>query len=323
MQSPTTTIVNSITQNSIIYLSIGSGMNNYGWPDEIKQFTITPQNNQQYPFFLDIYGNKNKTIILIDELLENPLKIQEYYARNMLPLKQNIMIEEKNKIFFRHHMNNNTNVFALNDMIEYTESDKYFSLVLHLIEMSLSMNCKLILQDFTGRDTSNYFRKFLNIFGNDMMENVTFDIFESDGECFANFNPDNIIIDSNGNFHQNKFKKLTNIDKNIDKYIHERIKLISNEVSYHYLKLMVDCTYEIKYVNQFYYMFNIYNIEFDENNMNPQYILDKYKELIFNVVKDIVTVRHMEHAFAEHIMQQLVPDNRIQFINTLSILNAN
>ena len=81
----------------LIYFSVGSAL---GHRVEIK-----PNQNQQYPFpILDKYKGLKKVIILMDENLEYPLKIESDI---------NLSLIDKDKLF-RILTNEDTLVFAIN-----------------------------------------------------------------------------------------------------------------------------------------------------------------------------------------------------------------
>ena len=125
----------------LIYFSVGSAL---GHRAEIK-----PNQNQQYPFpILDKYKGHKKVIILMDENLESPLKIEADI---------NLSLIDKDKIF-RILTNEDTLVFAINHHYYFDESphqDNYtfqhhFGFLMNLVTFALSNKSKLIIQNFAG-----------------------------------------------------------------------------------------------------------------------------------------------------------------------------
>ena len=86
-------------QFNLIYMAVGCSMKDYN--------IITLKNNQQYPSFLNKY--KKKVIILIDPLLEYPLKLETFFRNNNNYLVQiNTQFND-----LRYYENSDNLIFAL------------------------------------------------------------------------------------------------------------------------------------------------------------------------------------------------------------------
>ena len=208
-----TMLLNILNQPvSALYCGIGSSMANYMWQENANmelvntgyKRIITDTNNQQDPIFLRKFIGR-KTIILIDPELEDNLKF-------ILPLT--LVTELSN---FRIYTNQQYNVITIKEYIEYmnSESDNYtadFNFIATIIQSCLQTNTKMILQDLTGRDTTETYYKYINMFGKDnMLNNILFDVTCGNGDCLPEFNETMGSIDMNNSFIQEKFRSLTTI----------------------------------------------------------------------------------------------------------------
>lgn len=301
---------------SVLYCAIGSSMANYMWQENANmelvdtgyKRIITDTNNQQNPIFLRKFFGK-KTIFLIDPEQENDIKF-------ILPLT--LATDLPN---FRIYTNEQYNVITIKEYIEYMnpESNNYtadFNFIGMIIQNCLQTNTKMILQDFTGRDTTETYYKYINMFGKEnMINNILFDVTCGNGDCLPEFNETMASIDVNNNFIQEKFRTLTTIcmmgSPLFNSILKQRMYIILNEISWVYLQKHKDPNSDLTFPNKVYYLFDIYNI----NNNN---ITEAVGMLLHNMIYDIVQARGCDKDIADHLVSIIT--NRSQFINTLSIL---
>jgi len=201
----------------LIYFSIGCALGNYD--------KINPNENQQYPYpIFNKYEEKKKIIILMDQHLEKPLKIES-------DIKLQLVNDDDD---FRILNNNDTIVFAINSNY-YFESDSHLDcgFLINLIIFTLSNKNKLIIQNFSGYCINNSCIRMFDYFPKDeLISNVIFDVSNSDGTCRVDFNDYPIRYDEKDNFIQIKFYKLTVI-KNIDsKYFSKMITKRIDNINY-------------------------------------------------------------------------------------------
>ena len=312
-----TMIHNILNQpSSVVYCAIGAAMENYMWQENANmelvntgyKRIITDTNNQQDPIFLRKFFGR-KTIILIDPLQEDDLKFR-------LPLT--LVTNLPN---FRIYTNEQYNVITIKEYIEYMniESEYHiadFNFIAMIIQSCLQSNTKMILQDFTGRDTTETYYKYINIFGKeDMLDNILFDVTCGNGDCLPELNETMASIDMNNNFIQEKLRTLTTTSMMgsvlFNTVLKQRLNIILNELSWVYLQKRKDPNSELTFPNKIYYLFDIYNI----NNNN---IIEAVGLLINSMIYDIVQARGCEQDIADHLVS--IIENRSQFINTLSIL---
>jgi hypothetical protein len=180
-------------------MAIGSSMKYYVSDPSLlsnqKGYTrlLTRQNNQQYPIFLGkMRQSKGCAIILFDHYLEDDLKIP-------LPLYQTqIVIDQStNQSIFRKLEYEQTTVFAFHENYDY--NDIHF--MTRLVEKCLSINSKLIVQDFTGRDLAPLYDTLLDIFGKEeMLPNILFDVTAGNGDCLIEFVDEDCSLYPDGSF---------------------------------------------------------------------------------------------------------------------------
>lgn len=304
-------IFSAITNNtSVVYFGVGTSMKYYIKEEpnmEMKTdgytLTINSMNDQQDPFFLNKFSG-NKVVILIDPLLEDTLKIQEKYNLNIIHTSEN----------FRHLEGNNYTVFALNMMIEY-DNDDDFHFICSIISESLSVNTKVILQDFTGGSSANVYSKLIPIFGKDnLFPNVLFDVTCGDGDCLVMFNDTDCHIVDN-QFIQNKFIPLQMIKSMnspfYNKLLKERSNIILNEISWKYIKLMESPESDFKFSHTIDYLFSVYNLPTNHNIHN-------IGELLNYMIRDIVLAQDCDIIIAEYIFANI--KDRNNFISSFSII---
>lgn len=250
----------------IIYMAVGCSMINYQ--------TITTQNNQQNPLFMEKF--KRKFYIFFDPLLETPLKIESQI---------NFTNVESSKEF-RIFSNNEYFIIAINTLYNYNENDIF---IITLISYILDFNKKMILQDYTGNDISKIYLKLFNVFPKDILiKKVIFDITQHDGGCFVDFNNFPIFYDINDDFIQPRFMTLINIKKDniyYNKIAIDRMNLISYNLS-RYIKILnkfiENTEYEEKIIKEIIYKLSIiYPIK-------VEITLDNIKKIIVIILSDII-----------------------------------
>jgi hypothetical protein len=90
----------------IIYMAIGCSMEYYN--------EVTTNNNQQYPIFLDNFNKK--VILLIDPLLETPLKIETFLQNKNQTLNQ----ITSNYDNLRYYYSDNITILGINELFIYS-----------------------------------------------------------------------------------------------------------------------------------------------------------------------------------------------------------
>lgn len=317
-------IHNYIKDVKMVYFAIGCGMEQYHFKENM-QFEVTEKNNQQYPCFLNKFSGK-KLIVLIDSNIEQNLIIKEYFNRIEQPLKEitnnnsniriltnefNIVIAVKDNFYFE------TNNYMTKDGINNIENNMYnFN---NMLSYCLENQIKMIVQDFTGRDLTSIYMKFLEIYDNNLLLcNVIFDVTQHDGGCYIDLKPSYAKTDKNGNFIQAKYLPLIeNINTEFYKtLLEQRINILNYPLVGYYQKLLTIENYseftENQYFDNYKLFFMIYNIQFDPN--------DKIKslfKLIISMVTDIVKSKQGTMNEVESIIQSI--GNCREFYNKLKI----
>lgn len=192
-------IINEITifKPDIIYLAVGCAMGNYS--------IINPNNNQQYPLFLEPFTNKKKLIILIDPQLETPLKLES----------QINLIETESVNYFRVLQTDNLIVFAIKKLFYFYHYDKNTLDKIFLnkiISYSIENKIKTFVQDYTGIYIKHAYLEYLED-NSDIKKYVIFDVTQDHSGCFVDFSKVVIYYDSEDNFIQPYFLTLVEIKK--------------------------------------------------------------------------------------------------------------
>lgn len=211
----------SFYEPSLIYFSVGSALGHHN--------KIKPNENQQYPFpILHKYKGQKKVIILMDENLETPLKMESDINLTLIDKDKNVRILT----------NDDTLVFAINhhyyfDEFLHQDNSKFeyhFGFLMSLVTFTLSNKSKLIIQNFAGPCIQNSCIKMFNYFPRqELLANVMFDISNSDGNCGFDFDKFPVKYDDKGNFVQTKFEKLSVLKKyNPEHFSSTLIKRIDN-----------------------------------------------------------------------------------------------
>lgn len=318
---------------ALVYLGIGTAMGSY------KQ--VTPKNNQQLPCFLNKFEG-NKLIGLIDPDLEYPLKIEEHFYQEMNDplIMVNSSMNEHGKFYFRELRNrsNTVVVIAINDSIHF-EHNTYFddeesrhynqrvdvtiSNIINLIGICLGKQTKtkLIMQNYTGAQTVNFYNSLLSIFDRDeMLANVIFDVTGRDPGCFWDITEEYPILDDSGDFYQPTFKSLMKIrnDPLFRQILIHRIDGLVYPLTSNYVIFSKDPSFELAGIDKIMNLFMIYSIEFNDTNKNRDYLLAKLLELIQTMLNDIVRSLECDPSYIDHFIQLMF--NRNEFINSLAVL---
>jgi len=318
-------IYNTITDSSInlVCMFIGCSMEYYN--------ELTEENNQQYPCFLNKF-NGRKLIILIDPYLELNLKIEQYFIQKGNPLFLINKVYVEDKPIIRVFKNNQVIVYALNESINYIKApwfpdqedpDIYKINTIINICVNKSDKTKLILQDFSGNDTTYFYGELLKTFNrNDILNNINMDVTQDEGGCFIKLNSDMVKLDRDGNFIQEKFINLSEIknSENFNKIFKFRIDILLYPIAFYYSKLIESPDHELDIRNLYkiYIIALIYNIDFDISLKNPSYIVSKLLCLIDIMLKDIIFSKDLEDDFYDYIIN--IIHHRQQLYETLKIL---
>jgi hypothetical protein len=211
-------------QPQLIYFSVGSALGHW---DKIK-----PNENQQYPFpILGKYKEKKKVIILMDQQLESPLKMESDIKLHLVDHDDNfrILTNEDTIVFaINHHY-----YFEENPYLEKYEFERHFAFLMDLISFTLSNNNKLIIQNFAGQCIQNSCVNMFNYFPkNKLIANVIFDVSNSDGNCGFDFDNFPIRYDEKDNFIQIKFHNLSLIKKFDPKYFSQIVVKRIDSINY-------------------------------------------------------------------------------------------
>lgn len=317
----------SLPSTTLCYIGVGSAMGSYE--------TITEQNNQQYPCFLNKFSGQH-LVILIDPLIENDLKLISYFEQQLDPvvLTNQNNIENTSTPLVREFTNKKGMFVIINDYF-YTNINHHMSIeqvekahqnmavIYQLINITLEklQPSKIIYQDYTGNDTTNFYTSLFDIFNQDILiKNVCFDITQSNGGCFIEFNPDIIQFDTQQNFIQEKYEQLIKFPNSPKYYniIKTRIDIVSYPLVWNYIKLKESKDFEQIGLDKIKLLAIIYQVEFDITSKDYEYIMFKYNQLIEIVIRDIIRSRDIDDSFADFLLANL--ENRTEFINLMSVL---
>lgn len=310
-----------INQVNHIYFAVGCAMPQYQFSDDAKsdyRFNITEKNNQQYPCFMNKFVGK-KMIVLIDTDLEftcknnnvdtdRELVIEQYFARINQPLQRIVHNE-----ILRVLGNNEVIVFAHKSKFYY-EEDPYmpkhnvekfrevFAKFIHLIEHCIEYNKKIIVQDYTGRDLTHIYLRFLDTYGNTILNNIIFDVTQEYGGCYIELKPSHVNMDKNGNFIQEKYSKLVdfvNSERYKDIY-KSRLSIVNYPLSWSIFKLNEDENYsEINFEN-YILLFTIYDCIYDDKYKKESLII-----LVKAMLEDIIKSRGGDLSRIDEIMSKI------------------
>jgi hypothetical protein len=296
------------TSIKLVCLFIGCSMDYYT--------ELTEENNQQYPCFLNKINGK-KLIILIDPYLESPLKIENYFIGKNNPLICINTIFNKDKISIRIFNNNETTVYALNESINYikykwidNKCQPDTHKIYNIIELCLNRKIKFILQDFSGNDTTYFYTKLLKKYNrNDLLHYINLDVTQNEGGCRFLLNYDLIKIDENENFIQEKFLELSKI-KNSNLYnicLNLRIDMFIYPIAYYYSQIIQGIELELDNLQLYKIGFIsiIYNIDFDEESRDLNYMVIQFQKLIEKILIDIINSKEIDISLYDYIMTNI------------------
>ena len=296
-------IINEITifKPDIIYLAVGCAMGHYS--------IINPNNNQQYPLFLEPFTNKKKLFILIDPHLETPLKLES----------QINLIETESVNYFRVLQTDNLIVFAIKKLFYFYHYDKNTLDKIFLnkiISYSIENKIKTFVQDYTGIYIKHAYLEYLED-NSDIKKYVIFDVTQDYSGCFVDFSKVVIYYDSEDNFIQPYFltlveiKKLSfdtfkiHLNKRIDWVnfrIFRQIRMINKEIKED-IKDTIDVENILKNLK------NIYD------NITLEITINNLENTINIVVSDIITALKLDETLLTNI--------KTNMINELSKLKIN
>lgn len=296
-------IINEITifKPDIIYLAVGCAMGHYS--------IINPNNNQQYPLFLEPFTNKKKLFILIDPHLETPLKLES----------QINLIETDSVNYFRVLQTDNLIVFAIKKLFYFYHYDKNTLDKIFLnkiISYSIENKIKTFVQDYTGIYIKHAYLEYLED-NSDIKKYVIFDVTQDYSGCFVDFSKVVIYYDSEDNFIQPYFltlveiKKLSfdtfkiHLNKRIDWVnfrIFRQIRMINKEIKED-IKDTIDVENILKNLK------NIYD------NITLEITINNLENTINIVVSDIITALKLDETLLTNI--------KTNMINELSKLKIN
>lgn len=327
----------SIPSISVLYIGIGSGLGTY------KHEQISEQNNQQYPCFLEHFP-EHQVILLIDPNLEYPLKLEKIMEDSGSKLIQESEIKQMSenndeKIIFRYLKNDKMSVFAINDDFSYEEQEymnpdqkiqtnENLTNLICMIESSLGKikPNKVIMQDYTGRDTAKIYSSLFNIIDSDlMMKHVIFDVTQLESGCFINIQRNMISYDSENNFIQERLLPLTKITKSplFNQTLKRRVQKLIYPVSWAVSQIetngkIPEPNYGNNYEVDFKILSQVYDLEYNEFNFNLDYKKNKLEHLVQLMLQDILEARECQKSEIEHARNIL--KNRSDFINFVAVL---
>ena len=287
-------IINEITifKPDIIYLAVGCAMGNYS--------IINPNNNQQYPLFLEPFTNKKKLFILIDPHLETPLKLES----------QINLIETDSVNYFRVLQTDNLIVFAIKKLFYFYHYDKNTLDKIFLnkiISYSIENKIKTFVQDYTGIYIKHAYLEYLED-NSDIKKYVIFDVTQDYSGCFVDFSKVVIYYDSEDNFIQPYFltlveiKKLSfdtfkiHLNKRIDWVnfrIFRQIRMINKEIKED-IKDTIDVENILKNLK------NIYD------NITLEITINNLENTINIVVSDIITALKLDETLLTNIKTNMI-----------------
>ena len=287
-------IINEITifKPDIIYLAVGCAMGNYS--------IINPNNNQQYPLFLEPFTNKKKLIILIDPQLETPLKLES----------QINLIETDSVNYFRVLQTDNLIVFAIKKLFYFYHYDKNTLDKIFLnkiISYSIENKIKTFVQDYTGIYIKHAYLEYLED-NSDIKKYVIFDVTQDYSGCFVDFSKVVIYYDSEDNFIQPYFltlveiKKLSfdtfkiHLNKRIDWVnfrIFRQIRMINKEIKED-IKDTIDVENILKNLK------NIYD------NITLEITINNLENTINIVVSDIIIALELDETLLTNIKTNMI-----------------
>ncbi len=313
----------------IVYVAVGCCMDRYT--------EITSENNQQYPCFLNRFPQK-QVIILIDPNIEDDLRIVHYWESQGSPLNQIYYDNNIPSELFRHYENHAVTVFAIKASLNYeiypiltsSEKQKTFddiAIIYNMISLCLSkvVPTKFILQDYTGRDTTNFYIDTMNIFGrNEVMKNVIFDVTQDDGGCFISIQESMIEVDSAGDFVHEKFMRLSMLkgSQHYRKQLTTRIDVLLYPITWCYIKMLEDKSFSLIDKHKIKQLTAVYEVEWVEDVVEPEYHIDVLKQLIDVILQDICEACDVSYDNQRQLKELITKESRPEFINGMVVLKS-
>ena len=316
---------------SCIYIAIGSAHEN-GTDDD---------KNQQHPIFIDNMIKLDEQIVSIqfDPRMERQWTAEGLFDRRGDPLTLIHQINNNDGTpYFRIYKNNIGYFFIINDRYfneinDYmTEADKLhanyqYAFLTNIIEYVLSNSIKLIMQYYTGHDTTNTYTELLDIYGYSILKHICFDITHDKGGCYIDL-PAKLDMDENDNFIQYKFMQLTDIKNySLEKYKHlltERINLLCYPIALDFINMQESSEYKLLGENAMLFLKHIYHINTEQS------LLSMYEELIFLMLSDIIMSLNEDQGLIitllnllqinDSITESDIIKNRSAFQNTMAKL---
>ena len=291
------------TKPDIIYFAVGCCMGHYA--------DINSSNNQENPKFMEKYAGKKKFYILMDPVLETPLKLE-----SQMPL-----IQTDTEDNYRVFENDEYCIVAINKEYHFYDNECDMTFLHELVNYVIGTNIKMIVQNYTGCNISESYTKLFNFYDKySLLKNILFDVTQNDGGCFINFNDHPIYYDGENNFIQDKFMPLVKMvspecKKN---YIVSRLNLISYEIVRFIRKLNGEIPMEEydeqRIKNIIENLFQIYPIE-------SEITIENLRNIIDVVIKDVSDSLEIPY---DSIIQYIKDNNYDQKIitNTLSTVKS-
>ena len=326
----------SQANTKLVYFGIGSAMGRYSTdpidpniPPGPNNTQLTDDTNQQYPPFLNKFEGK-KLIILLDPCLEEHLAVEKYMEAHGMRFEKyavdNICVLRNDEVVvyaIKENFNYNGYLWGTSEEIKQSihKSDWDIANMIYLIGICLQKRTKIILQDFTGRDTTGFYYSLFDIFDKtSLLNDVMFDVTQKDGGCFIQLNKDQASVDSDGNFIQEKYLELFKITESslFKSILKERIQQVIYPISHNFVSLKKDPAHEIVNKGIFLSLAHTYDIDVNENNNDPDYLIEKHIQLIQKVLEDIVIARDLDSSTASDLIS--VIDQRTTFINSMTTL---
>jgi hypothetical protein len=295
------------SQYDVVYIGIGCGLEYHP--------NINNNNNQQCPCFLNKF--QNKLLLLFDPLLEKPLKVESLFEDKLYTIYDNE---------YRILKNSNTTIFAVNKPIYYdidniysdekikAEAENNIPAIYNIISLCLSNKIKLVLQDYTGHNSQNFYISLFGLFDREeLLNNILFDVTEGESGCYIELHKDQIKIIDN-KIIQEKYMKLVDME-NVNKHIKSRIDNIRYPLAWCYVQYSQNQDFKMFGYDKLIFLCVVYNIEIIENK-NRIYILGKLYEVIKAILEDIVTVKKESIEYSHYLLTEVIY-NRTQFNNSL------
>lgn len=298
----------------VVYIGIGCGMGRYT--------EVNESNNQQCPCFLNKF--ETKLIVLFDPELEKPLKTESV-------LYELVTVGETQN--YRLLKNENTTIYAMNESLYYelehvdekyrTKTESDIPALYNMISLCISNKIKFIMQDYTGRDSQNFYTTLFSLFDKAELLNYIFcDVTEKDCGCFIELKPTQAPLFNNV-FIQDKYMKLIDM-VNFDSQIKSRVDKLKYPLAWCYIKYSEHPDFQMFGYNDIKFLCLVYEIDYNnenENEKNRAYIIEKLGELIKRMIEDIVMVKTGKLELSKYLLE--VINNRNVFNKTLTDLFFN